>query len=162
MVSTLIYSLFEFAARTRLSVLIPDIAVRFPLKLQNFGEFADQIEMIEGMRHLQKDTVRRFGIACNITELTAACIKTVSDRRYNSPYPKQVFLKKPRFYPVCRILPTCISKVIFVDEVVRQEIFDSLNADPVFKSIANLELIKNTFPLSLNTAKRDFGISLSA
>ena len=162
MVSTLIYALFKFAARTRLSVLIPDIASRFPLTIQSFGQFADQIEMIEEMTNLHKDTVRRFGLSKNVTELTSACTKTVADRRYNSPYLKQILLKKPRFYSLCRILPVCITKVIFVDEVIRQEIYDSIKASPEFRSIANLELLKNTFPLSLNAAQRDFGIYMSA
>ena len=161
MVATLVYSLFEFSARTRLSVLIPDIATKFPLEFQNFGEFADRIEMINEMQNLQKDTTRRFGISKNITELTAACIKTVADRRYNSPYLKQILIKKPRHYPVCRILPKCITKVIFTDELIRQEIFDSLKSSPDVRTIVNLELIRRAFPLSLNAAKQDFGITLN-
>ena len=126
MTGPLTYALFEYASRTRLCVLIPDIATKFPIKIHNFGEFADQIEMVEEMHNLYRDTVRRFGIPTNITERTAACVKTVSDRRYNSPYLKQIFVKKPRFYKICRVLPTCITKVIFTDEVIRQEMFNSL------------------------------------
>ena len=138
MVSPSISAMFEFAARTRLSVLIPDIAFRFPLNHQNFGEFADQIEMIEETTILHKDVVRRFGLPSNLNELTTAFLKTVSDRRYNSPYLKQVLVIKPIFYPVCRILPNCIMKVFFMVEVIKKEIFDSIKASPDFRTIANL------------------------
>ena len=161
LVSHLIHSLFEIASRTRLAVCIPDIYQRYPLTFNNFHNFAPKMEKIEEWNALSREVVKKFGNPQSLCELSAATKKTVQSRRANSPYIKNILIENPRMYKYGRVLPNKLCDIFSTNKVLSAEFNNFIKGSLDFKSKANLEVLRETFPETLRITQikiaTDFG-----
>ena len=150
----MVFALFEIAIRTRLSIIFPDIFVKYDIKIQNFTEFSEIMEKIEDWNFLVKDVTKRFGHAATLCELTAATRKTAVIRRANSPYTRGLLKSFPRFYKIGRIIPKKVDGIIFVSDIIDKEFTHHLTLDLDYVSNVNISMLKNAFPNTFDEIKQ--------
>ena len=146
-------SLFEVAARTRLSLLAPDVYEKIPIFFQNFEQYSEKMEYTEEWVGLAREVTKKFGHSKTICELTAAAKKTIISRRANSPYMRKILIDHPRFFKYGRALPDQINRVFDTNYFLVEEFYNNLRNTPGFETKCNFELLNLAFPKTLKRAQ---------
>ena len=153
LVGHLIYSLFEIASRTRLSVCIPDIHSKFPVNLQNFEKFSSKMERIEEWNLLTREIFKKFGQSQSACELTAATKKTVESRRANSPYIGKILVENSRLYKYGRILPNKFGSYFILTRLFQTNFKTTLKTPLISKLRQTWRFFVNLFQKHLEILK---------
>ena len=118
------------------------------------------MECIEEWSTLAKMTFRRFGDASSLCELTASILKTVKNRKANSPYAKKVLNNAPRFFKIGRIMPKNLKGVICIEAIVQDEFFHNITSNPEFETNANISMLRKAFPKTLQAVQKNLESSI--
>ena len=146
-------SLFEVAARTRLSLMAPDVYDKCPVVIQSFEQFSEKMEFTEEWVGLSREMTKKFGHPQTICELSASARKTVASRKVNSPYLRNILIENHRYYKYGRILPDQIDCVFDTNEFLMEEFYNNLRDSPDFETKGNFELLNTAFPATLKRAQ---------
>ena len=111
-------SLYERAARFRLTVLIPAIIYDKPFLTVTNELFVETLEAIQNWKFVAAHSNIRYGIPRSFEEAEACILKITAEQSGLSANMKGLLKTHPRLFPQSRILPVLLSNAFSSDQTV--------------------------------------------